>query len=236
MGPHRSATPTGGASTSSRKDFDLMCQVLIKLSQFSKTRWRSGIENSSLPKAAIDGYYHLVNQHSPISSEEVEKLVQEWKASKKMRFYLNYLFLPPLQDNSEFIPILSLDYNFEPPYRHLSFRIEMHRLITEQEAKIHCVGFRFEIGEPGSDHDYHHVQLTSRRRNWEGGQALPQCPVWMPVKVPRIPMPVSDPVALILSVVVSLYGTAGPRQMLPDVMRGVDRKYLNLLSQAVGPI
>lgn len=146
------------------------------------------------------------------------------------------LYLLPLEDDPDFVPILSLDCNLNE--RRANFRVDMYRLHNTVDNtvdnRLHCVGYRFEIGQADSKHDYHHVQFTNRRPQSEGGHPLPESPQWAPVQVPCIPVPATRVVALILCLVISFYGKRAPDHLLRNVLRGIDNDFIRVLWESVG--
>jgi hypothetical protein len=140
-----------------------------------------------------------------------------------------YLYLNPIRERNTLIPVLSVksDFGRWPP----EVRIRMG-LFLEYEHELKAIGYRFEAPEgPGregpGEHHYYHAQLIhgfekdkpfteANRNDWRSGQC------------PTFPVDADNPVSLLLSLLVALYGL---NYVLGQVKRDVDgvQDYLNAM-------
>jgi len=211
-------------SDSPKKDLAIMRQLLEVLLRKSFRLWDEGkdMDKESLSDNAISNHQYMIESFPPIKLEKLEKIVGE--AASNSLSLERKIHLPPLNFDSEFIPILSttLDLDKSPP--EISFRIEMYRYKSESGCKLQAIAFRFEGGHKDSLHDYYHVQLTTECH----GTSLPDCPKWIPQQIPCIPILMdSSVVSMLFCVLVSLYG----KGFYPKIFRSVriDDKYTNSL-------
>lgn len=192
-----------------------MCQVLQRLHRFTSRQWRlrKDLGGSKLNKNTIDNFENMIYYYKrPVSIGELEKIMKE-KLGNLCLDLDKPFYLPPLEENSEFIPLLSLKCNLSESPPNISLRIEMFRYLIEEKYKLQGFGFRFETGKSGSKHDYWHVQVTKV----VGG------PDWIPDTVPCIPVRAKCPVSLIFCMLISFYG----KGMYNKIFSGmnIDKKY-----------
>lgn len=158
--------------------------------------------------------YEMMNlAKRAMTSQELDFLI---KKSRNSHLSLNRFYLPPLDEDKEFIPILSLECGFasSPPF--LSLRVGMTKYPNDGKGQPVSVGFRFEMGQHASNHNYHHMQLTARPHN----EPLLGCPE-LPEKYPCVPTPAKCPFSLVLCMLLSLYGSgiAGAQIFPPQIGR-----------------
>ncbi|MFZ5921568.1 MAG: hypothetical protein ACOYY3_11005 [Chloroflexota bacterium] len=117
------------------------------------------------------------------------------------------LFLPPFpNDEREFVPVISLEYN--PAQECLRLRVGMYRLDSSgkpcglgfrlESPASHCTGNRNE-----SVHDFYHVQLITKIEENSPPLGLPD---WLPCRQPAICIRANNPVDAVLNLILSLYG------------------------------
>lgn len=109
------------------------------------------------------------------------------------------IVLPPIEKASEFVPLLSLDWNFRDRSERDSLGLDMARI----DKKV--ISIRFDRGSPGSDHDFFHVQLNSETEGIKSEADLS----WLCDKRPCIPLTAryaDHPVSLLILLYGSLYG------------------------------
>jgi len=207
------------------KDYGFMCQVLMTLAKKSETLWseKRDLNGSDIRCGMRDSYEFMISSKHPITSKALEELINEGSRRRELCFDSKF-YLPPLQDNSEFIPVFSLKCNLGSPSPKTSLRVEMYRVVKIGRGKeTHCLGMRFEVHGNGSEHNYCHVQLSSEHR-WKGSKdLLPNCPRWIPTEIPRIPLMADCPVSLIIALLVSFYGKHQTREMMKSIR--FDGKY-----------
>jgi hypothetical protein len=193
------------------KDFDVMCDVLCRLLHLSDWAWRNEkyLSGNCLKPNTRATYERLKRANVvPLTLEELELLIEEARKTKARPLYFkNRFYLPPLEENSEHIAVLSLDSNLAPSQRCISFRVEMYSFRDASGGDaMRAVGFRFELGKPRSKHGYYHVQFTTEKNAKEGRRPLPDCPLWMPTSEPCLIVPARSPVSLVFCIMVSYYG------------------------------
>lgn len=203
------------------KNFGIIGDLLKRLNDRSATLWRNGenLSGSGLSRTTKENYSELINFKPPMSSGELERLVRESRTGRCLSFgESSFLYLPPLEKNSEFIPILSLQCDLSASLQNVSLGIEMY---LYDEKKLKGLGFRFEGGELDSIHDYWHVQIVTESRATYA--ELPECPDWIPTTVPCIPARADSPVSLLLCMLVSFYGKGIYNKLFPDV--NIDKEF-----------
>ncbi|MFQ5911427.1 MAG: hypothetical protein ACE5IJ_12025 [Thermoplasmata archaeon] len=118
------------------------------------------------------------------------------------------LYLPPLEKNPEFVPLLSLWCKLEETGASMALRV---MLVSRggSEGRVRGIGFRLESphGDDENEdelgrHDFYHAQLI---RSLGHGPPV-ECPGWLPETQPSFPLTADDPVTLVLCLLLSLYG------------------------------
>ena len=182
----------------SDSDFDRMGQVLRKIFQLSKILWQRGYtpEWKKVDKTTLDDYNELLYIRPPILEGKLENLVRKPRYN---RLVLDRPFyLPPVKDDSEFIPILQIRWKLGK-ICDISIRIEMYRFVRTfpEGSGFRSLAFRFEMHGASKTHDFMHVQVTRTQHGF---------PDWLPTTIPCIPTIAQCPVSLLLCALVSLYG------------------------------
>mgnify|MGYP001084519065 CR=1 FL=1 len=205
--------------TKNRKDFKIMCQVLERLNELSIKKWhqQKDLRGSTIGPRTIYNFERLTTRYYPIHETAFKKLVSETSEDLCLYFEKGY-YLPPLDYDREFIPLLALDCNLkhEPPI--LMFRVGLYRYDPRKIDKFQGIGFRFEKYEE-SNHNYYHMQLTKKPIKIQEYEYLE----WMPEHIPCVLLPAKDPVSLIFSMLISLYGNRIAEQMITPM--NIDGKY-----------
>jgi len=182
-------------------DFQMMCKLLKNLLVLSEYHWEEGkdLNGSDLKNGTTMRNYEMMNWAKPhMTSRELDFLVEK---SRNSDLRLNRFYLPPLDEDREFIPILSLECKFASSPPSLSLRVGMTKYANDGKGPV-SMGFRFEMGKHGSNHNYHHMQLTAKPHD----EPLLGCPE-LPEKYPCVPTPAKCPFSLILCMLLSLYGS-----------------------------
>ena len=172
------------------------------------------LDDQDLSATAISNYKYLVNKtcYRPLTEEEIEKFKQTIEKKQliqnkpdKSTHLLKYLYLPPLDDDRDFVPLVSARINFGCEIPNLSLRLGM---FDNKNGQPIFFGFRFETGHFGRD--------KSKNHNFCHGQYLKEpfiesnsisCFSGLPQHYPAVLMPASCPTTLILCMLVSMYGT-----------------------------
>jgi len=109
------------------------------------------------------------------------------------------LYLPPLDRDSRFVPVLSLEWHLDPTRDSITLRVMLVRTVKGHK-KFHGIGFRLESGR--GRHGFYHAQLV-RSLGW--GPAV-ECPSWLPERQPSFPLAARCPVTLMLALLLTMYG------------------------------
>ena len=180
-----------------------LLDVLCKLQSRSWFLRDPGHEPST---RACETWEMLVSPWSPIEEKELSALFSHPEA-----FEIDFserrkvLYLPPLQQDAKFVPVLSLQGNFDEARTEIKLRV-MLVCYDENEKKLCGIGFRLDRGE--GRHGFYHAQLI---RSLERGQYVERgpsvhCPRWLPETQPSFPLAADCPVTLMLCLLLSLYG------------------------------
>jgi hypothetical protein len=126
---------------------------------------------------------------------------------------MQFLYLRPITDGVPTVPVLSLKANFACSFPEVRARLALFFLDDEQE--IRSQGYRYEAPEgPGNGkHDYYHVQPIRVIYRDKPGFQLPTAP-WFLDSHPAWPVDAKDPVTLVLSLLISLYGLEFRKELL----------------------
>jgi len=155
---------------------------------------------------------------TPVRERELEEwlsasdeLVVNFSREKKV------LYLPPLEKDAEFVPILSLECNLDETRTSIILRVMLVR--QEKVGKeLHGIGFRLESPECENQprdknedmgkkkingrHDFYHAQLL---RGFDWGPPVKNL-TWLPCSQPSFPLLANCPITLIFSLLLTLYG------------------------------
>jgi hypothetical protein len=204
--------------TDNTMDFQMMCELLTNLLNLSEYLWEQGkdLNGSNLKNGTTMINYEMMNWAKPhLTSRELGSLVEK---SRNSYLHLERFYLPPLDEDREFIPILSLDCKFGSSPPSLNLRVGMTKYANGGNGQPVSVGFRFEMGKHASNHNYHHMQLTAKPHD----EPLLGCPE-LPETYPCVPTPAKCPFSLILCMLISLYGSGISRTEIFPAELG--RKY-----------
>lgn len=146
--------------------------------------------------------------------EEAIKNVKKFESLKRMR-----IVLPPLKDDTDFLPLLSFKWVFDKTNEESKFVLDLVK------NKSHILSLRFERPQAtGGDHDYLHVQINNRFDYHTEEYMLK----WLPDHNPHILLRTNDfpnsPIVLLLYLIGSLYGFRG---FAENVLSGLHQKYAN---------
>lgn len=181
------------------------CDLLKSLWQTQNSRWKG-----TLPAGVSDILIAAQSHFGPLDYQSLEKFLPKDTQLLANSYAGNrFLYLPPLDKNSAFIPILSFRYSFKGKEE---VKLGLH-LVTVHDEKLHAFGYRFETGHPAgktgsvASHDFQHAQLCVTY-DGPGDAPLPyiNCPSWIPTTQPSFPLPANDYVGLLICLLVSLYG------------------------------
>jgi hypothetical protein len=119
-----------------------------------------------------------------------------------------FLYLPPLEDDKGFVPVLIMKYDFSGKIKDVVFQVMLTQASENNDdeavvCEFQCIGFRFENGK--GRHSFHHTQLI---RSFESTPlAVGMCsPLWLPETDPAMPLVAKCPITLVVSMFIALYG------------------------------
>ncbi len=157
-------------------------------------------QQGHLPETIKGMYDELAMSWQPLQTQkQLETILSgtDWDLSDTGFF----LYLEPLE-NMKAIPIMTFHFNFSTSIP--EFRLQLVVFLRNSKDEIVSVGYRFETPEGEGGHDFYHAQPIKAVRT-RGQGDLPSTPDWLPDDYPTFPMDASDPVALLITLLVSLY-------------------------------
>jgi hypothetical protein len=215
-------------------DFKALCDKLEDTLELSHNLWNEGMNTKGrqISRITEENYEKILHSGPTLSISELRKLSNDGLSKINSLtdsppqppsplsegemisvFHLNSkspFILPPLDQDKEFIPLLSATYEFGITSYRLRFPIAMIRFHEGGPFNFWGIGFRFESKWNGGNHDYFHVQPTPEP--FEEGRFSGKLPVfcdWMPSTYPCIPTGARCPVTLLYTLLISLYGKTG---------------------------
>jgi hypothetical protein len=140
---------------------------------------------------------------------------------------MRFLYLRPIQTGTPTIPVLSLKANFARSLPEVRIRVAL--FLLDEIGEIRCQGYRYEAPEGPGDgrHDYYHVQPIRVLYRDRPGFQLPT-PPWFLDSHPTWPVDARDPVSLMISLLVSLYGLDFRNEILAYPMASVLKRHMSL--------
>ncbi|MBL8207562.1 MAG: hypothetical protein JNM09_25240 [Blastocatellia bacterium] len=193
---------------------DVNAQILLFTEVF-KTLWQD--------KAIVDWQsesvdMQLLTAYTPFYdlAELTGVLPNPNKPRIKGEFGAKHLWL---RSDSKMQPMVHLKFDFS---RNLpEIRIRLGLFLKQSNGEQNSFGLRYESPE-GTDaegkgiHHYYHVQLI-RGFKKDKDFTIYQCPTWLPVTQPALPLPANDSVSLLLCFISSLYGMTELQRLLQSV-------------------
>lgn len=188
--------------------------ILSDLSRQSSKLWKNNrtLNDKKVPTDTEGYYYNLMNLKFPITDEKIKSDFKNNDDRCELKF--DNLYLPPLENNPKFVPILSMKCNLKND-NEISLRVEM--LQYDENQNLIGFGYRFESPHPKGNHNYWHIQVITENNDMKFG-----CPEWLPVNDPCIPVEIKSPIGLILFMLICFYGRSGVTFI--DTMY-IDKKY-----------
>lgn len=180
-------------------DFGRMGQILRRIFHTSNKFWSIGTtpEGEKVVETILDDYEKLLIVMPPINEGKLHDVLKKPRYNKLVLD--KPIYLPPLKQNREFIPMIGkikwkLGNIFD-----ISIRIHMFRFIQMfpdgDRSHLRSIGFRFDFHGKSRTHNFMHIQLTHQN-----------CPDWLPTHLPCIPTKALGPVSLLFCALASLYG------------------------------
>ena len=202
-----------------RKHFIAMKNITLKLLTLSEFCWRNQktFAMNPLDPAAFETYETLQSYKNEVKTADFRTMTKSI-GNQILVDEESAIYLPPLDDDPLFVPLLSMDIDSDEGPK-ANFRVDLYKL----EDSLHHMGFRFETPSlEGVKHKYYHVQPIEAAMGRVAAKV--QRSVNVPGKSPCIPIHADSPVALILSLILSLYGIQGFQQISDEIT--IDSKFL----------
>lgn len=142
-------------------DFKALKDLLLNLLTKSENCWggRTTFNGNRLKKSATDAYEKLHEYREGLQTGSFSSAVKE-STSKISIGDDSALYLPPLDDDSVWVPLLSVKVSRDE--QKAQFRVDLYKFDSELED-FRYVGFRFEAPTEGdATHSYFHVQPSER--------------------------------------------------------------------------
>lgn len=189
-----------------RQLFRVLCQIQSSTWFLRQPGWEASDQ-------AYEAYDMLIGRCPPIEEKELGSLFPDVETVEiDFSGRSKVLYLPRLEKNPEFVPILSLQCSLDETGTNAKLRVMLVSPNGEKE-KLHGIGFRLESphGDEGDEedggnelgrHGFYHAQLI---RSLGYGPPV-ECPSWLPETQPSFPLTADDPVTLVLCLLLSLYG------------------------------
>ncbi|HDQ71351.1 MAG TPA: hypothetical protein ENN19_04550 [Chloroflexi bacterium] len=200
------------------KTIGYLRQIFSLLHQEQERDWnpaRQGWCGKHIPDSARDVQKRLVGfGWSPVTDEEIAKwLAADDGLSINFQEKRKVLYLPALEKDAGFVPILSLKAKFDDD-EVKEFRLRVMLISQDGEKNLRGIGFRLEAPEGKAQdkgendegrHDFYHAQFI---RGFERqGPGLPiEIPGWLPCSQPSFPLLANDPLTLVVCLLLTLYG------------------------------
>ncbi|MCG3207159.1 MAG: hypothetical protein FOGNACKC_00759 [Anaerolineae bacterium] len=196
------------ATISALRDF------LLKIYEEQKSDWSEETYTNRKPSDKARDFYtkYIYNMWHQVDEREFEKLLN--KSSDKLEVDFSatktVLFLPPLEKDGDFVPILNIKCKITEAVNSLRFYVLLVRL-GEAGQKPYGLAFRFESPEnehyekqtkDEGLHDFYHAQLIT---GFSYGPDL-EIPPWVPDSQPSFPLLADDPLTLVFAMLMTLYG------------------------------
>lgn len=150
-----------------------------------------------------------------LDNSDMKTLEDNWKKHQTIDFdtvrkYGNKVFfLPPLEKEDKFFVVMSLRCAMSP------YSSEIRIMLITQKKTVSAdqhtnkngffgIGFRIETGE--GMHQYHHAQLINDFKGHDNAPVFYDSIPWLPVTQPAFPLYARDPLTMMLSLYLTLYG------------------------------
>lgn len=206
------------------RDYKFLCGVVKNIYYNSNAKWRRMGQGKD-KKSQIVQDYHIIRSHVgfyPISEGEIKELGSN--SGGKTINIEKLIYLPPLEFDQTFIPILELHKCNLNDHPNLTYSLSLIRVINGGEG---VMGFhiRYEMGHEGENHRFPHAQVKLIAHNVIGAD-----PNAFPKQIPCFPLKAERPVTLFLSLLVSLYGYKKIKSLV-DVTGVPDEGEIDFISQ-----
>ena len=207
------------------KTIGALYNILEPLFRIQESAWFHPDGKWQPSRQASATYNFISTKWPPLTFEAIKN---QFKLPElDIDFAHRFLYLPPMKNDANFVPVLSLCCKLNDTQSIAKFRVMLVCLNSCSGAneEVYGIGFRMETPhsqDPNTDtstneegdtpphrgtHDFHHAQLIRTfRRNTNHDGLLVDCPIWLPQSQPSFPLPAKCPVMLLLCLMLALYG------------------------------
>lgn len=187
-----------------REFFSVLCQIQSSVWFHQEPKWKPSDH-------AWTTYSMLMGSWAPITERELRNMFPDRGTvdadfSRRRKF----LYLPQLEKNSRFVPVLSLKCNLDETTANIKLRVFLVcRDEDEGDARLRGIGFRLEGPEGAGEgrHNFYHAQFIQNLETGLYAERGPNIEIlhWLPETQPAFPLIAEDPLTLVLSLFLSLY-------------------------------
>ena len=220
--------------------------ILESLSEIQKSAWFAVEEKWKPSRQALKTYNAVSRGWEPITFEQIAYLFN--RNELVLNFCNRVLYLPPLEKDPHFVPVLSLSCKLNESRSVTKLRVMLVCLddCFEENRKVYGVGFRMETPHSQDQnvdtsanegvHDFHHAQLIREFGQTQLDCNIPiDCPYWLPQSQPSFPLPAKCPVTLLLCLIVTLYGRKYYNQFVNDWLNNYRRSDIERYKEELDP-
>jgi hypothetical protein len=147
---------------------------------------------------------------SIISPEELEEYLPNEEKVQSAFPARKYLYLNPVEGIA-LVPILTIASDFGRSIPELRIGLGLFLLLDGEPSGF---GYRFESPEGSGIHHYYHAQPIT---DLKAGESFLDAEDWLPTKCPTFPLDADNPVKLLLSLLIALYGVLYISKIRPHV-------------------
>lgn len=201
------------------KTISALRDILTLLLKIQESVWVRQNPEPKRSNQALKTYDAIHVRWVPITFEEIEYLFKCPQLVLNFSQWGKVLYLPPLEKDNQFLPILSPYCNFNDQQIIARFRVMLVCLddCFDYNRKVNGIGFRMETPENLNRseeshrnegiHDFYHAQLIQKfnQPKLDNGLQI-SCPCWIPETQPSFALPANCPVKLLICLVITLYG------------------------------
>ena len=211
--------------------------LLLHLCSWQQKTWIRFSKGNEPHQMAYRAWEMLKTPWPPLTERDIETAFASSGATLDLFAMGKALYLPPLVPplggklrKLQFAPVLTLRCNLDQECTGLELRVML--VSCGDDSLLNGLGFRMEFGK--DNHGFYHAQLLRDFRTSGHERRGPPigCLQWLPETQPSFPLPARNSVALILTMLISLYGTnyfeyvdatsvVGIERYQSDVMTGV---------------
>jgi len=206
-------------------------KLLAQLCEQQKRAWFTPVKDAGLDPKALNAYQQLIGAWGPLQAEEVDAKLRS-KSALDLRASRQAVYLPPASKLAHFTPLLVVKCCADQTGAALQLRLML--ISCADDCRLHGLGYRMEIGT--EEHAFPHAQLI--RDFFTSPQAenspLVDCPAWLPQTQPSFPIPATDSVTLLLTMLMSLYGLDFTKYFDPTAVPGI-KSYVDHVIQILRP-